>query len=350
MTLSIVIPCLNERKTILAVLKDAQENAKVILGKSFEIIVADNGSTDGSKNIIKKFGLAKVVDVSVKGYGAALHYGIQKTKGKYVIFADADGSYPFSNLSLFMKIIKKNPDMVLGTRLGGKIEKGAMPFLNRYFGTPILTYLIKILYKINTTDCNSGMRMIKKSFYETLNMRNSGMEWASELLLKTAIKNGKYLEVPILFKKDLRSKAPHLSRWSDGWRHLKAIVLLKPRALLFATLVLFVFSIFVYSINFALTILFITISFVLTLSYLTLMLLKFVIDKKASLISRFLVSFSIVPYVVILLLILFLTIFFLPDSRMGTKLFLSGIMGIVSIWIFFIETIKTHLINRLENL
>jgi glycosyltransferase involved in cell wall biosynthesis len=217
LTVSLVIPCLNEAQTLRECILDAKKYGNKFFRNAYEILVSDNGSTDGSLKIAKKEGI-RIIKVPVRGYGAALHWGILNSKSTYSLIADADLSYPFSNLKMFKKMIIKKPDLVLGSRLKGKIEKGAMPFLHRYFGTPVLTALIRIIYGIKTTDCNSGMRLIKNNFYKNLNMRNSGMEWASELLLKTALKKGKYLEVKIDFKKDKRVRRPHLDTWADGWR------------------------------------------------------------------------------------------------------------------------------------
>lgn len=349
MLASIVIPCLNERKTIVDVLKDAHRNARQVFGKDFEIIVADNGSTDGTLKQVKKFAKARVINVPLRGYGAALHWGITNAKGKYVIFADADQSYPFLNLEKFSKLLNKNPDLILGSRLKGQIESGAMPFTHRFLGTPVLTALIRWIYHIPTSDCNSGMRMVKKSFYNSLHMRNSGMEWASELLLKTALKNGKYLEVPIEFKKDKRNKPPHLSSWADGWRHLKAIVLLKPKIILIVALVATLISFFVYQYNFGLTILLITLGLVLGLSYGVLSLISLAVENKSDIIAKTLVQFKLVPITFLFLLLCTIFVVFLPNKHLGTRLLLCGVIGIVTMWIFFVETIKTHLINRLTS-
>lgn len=348
-TISFVIPCLNERDTITKVVSDARNNARLYFPKNFEIIVADNGSTDGTLDILKKIKGISIVNVPIKGYGAALHWGIMKAKGRYVIFADSDLSYPFSNLSRFKKTISKNPDLVLGTRLKGSIQKAAMPPLNRYLGTPILTFLIHLLYGIPTTDCNSGMRMVKKSFYKKLNMRNSGMEWASELLCKTALKKGRYLEVPIHFVKDKRGKSPHLSRWADGWRHLKAIILLKPQSLYPFLIIFPALSVFFYKTSFGLTFLFLDLSVVLFLSLLTLSLLATVIEGQPNKVSKFLMEFKLVPITAIFTVVVGLVIISIPDTRLGTKLFLVSVLGIIFMWIFLVETIKTHLANRLPD-
>lgn len=348
--LSIVIPCLNEEKTIYAVVMDARSNAKKIKDLRFEIIVADNGSTDRTLKILKKIRFVKVIHVPIRGYGAALHWGITKSKGKYVLFADADLSYPFENLKVLYPKLKEEPDLLLGSRIKGYIEPNAMPFLNRYLGTPILTTLIRLIYRLPTSDCNSGMRIVKKKFYEELNMRNNGMEWASELLLKIALHGGKYMEAPIRFKKDARGKSPHLSRWSDGWRHLKAIILMKPLTLVFVLYLFILLFGLSLQFSFALAFLFYCLSIVIFLSLLTLKLLSFSIERIENPVSRFLVKFPLVLWSLIFTIIMIVIILYLPQVRLGTKMFLISTMSLIYIWLFLVETIKTHLINRLPDL
>lgn len=346
---SIVIPCLNEKRTIGWVIKDALRFGDKYLKERYEVIIADNGSTDGTTKSINKFKRVRLVNVPVRGYGAALHYGVLSAKGEYVLFGDADCSYPFSNLPRFIEALEDSPDMVLGSRLLGTIQKGAMPLLNRYFGTPLLTVLIRFLYKIPTTDCNSGMRVIKRSFYKTLNIRNSGMEWASEVLLKTALHRGKYLEVPIRFLKDKRDRPPHMSRWSDGWRHLKAIIMLKPQSLYPLMIIFPVFSYISYSYSFSLTFLFLSLTYLLFLGIASMELLKFGIEKqiKNTRLISFLLQFRLVPITMFFSLATGVLVLLLPDDHLGTKLFFVNIVVLTHLWLFFIETIKTHLINRL---
>lgn len=347
--MTLLIPCLNERETILESINDAKKQGHKYFPGRVEIVVADNGSTDGTLEILKKIKGIRIIHVPVKGYGAALHWGIMNAKSAYILFADADLSYPFSNIGKFKAKIKQDPDLVLGSRFKGRIKKGAMPFLHRYFGTPLLTFLIRLIYGIPTTDCNSGMRMLKKSFYKKLNMRNSGMEWASELLLKTAIDGGKYIEVPIIYQKDRRSGKPNLSTWADGWRHVKSIFLIKPQSLLPFLVLFLIGAISFYNISFALTFMFLDLMVVLTLSLLTVALLGAVIDKKPNYISVFLTRFLLVPFVIVLSLIICVLILLIPDLHLGTKLFLVSILGIIFMWLFLIETIKTHLVNRLPD-
>lgn len=220
---SIVIPCLNERETIALCIEEAFRGL-LVAGVKGEVIVADNGSIDGSQEIAEQHG-ARVVLIKEKGYGAALDGGINAASGEIIVFGDADMSYPFDEVGqILTPLLEGSYEFVVGSRLAGNIQKGAMPFLNRHLGTPVLTYLIRLIYRIEITDCNSGMRAFFKNIYPKLNLRCSGMEYASEMLIQVARKNIPYAEVPITFRKDLRSRPPHLKRWRDGWRHLRFIL------------------------------------------------------------------------------------------------------------------------------
>ncbi len=220
---TVVIPCLNEEQTLGAVVSEALRGLKGVPVPS-EVIVADNGSTDRSRQIAEELG-ARVVSVPQRGYGAALDAGIRAARYEWAIYGDADGSYPFSELAAVVEpLAASEADLVLGSRLGGTIEAGAMPFLNRWLGTPVLSFLIRWLFGAPVSDCNSGMRAIRVSVYEGLEVRSPGMEFASELLIRAFERKVRYAEVPISFRKDLRNKPPHLKRWRDGWRHLRFIL------------------------------------------------------------------------------------------------------------------------------
>ncbi len=221
--LTTVIPCLNERNTIGRCIADIRRvyEARSISG---EIIVSDNGSTDGSQDIAESLG-ARVIAVTERGYGVALDEGIREATGDIVAFADADLSYNFSDLPrLVQPIIDDQADFVLGSRYLGEIEKNAMPVMNRYIGTPILSFLIRELFSVPTSDCNSGMRAIRRSCYSSMGLRSQGMEFASEMLVKISGKNIRYAEVPISFSKDKRGRRSHLRPLRDGCRHLRVIM------------------------------------------------------------------------------------------------------------------------------
>lgn len=239
MDFSFVFPCLNEEETIghcITALRDSLKNASL----EYEIIVADNGSTDKSAEIARALG-ALVIPVLEKGYGAAIKGGFSVAKGKYVIFADADGSYRLEDtLELYEAAVKGDADMTIASRLNGTIEEGAMPFLHRYLGTPVLTLLINIFFGGKLSDCNSGFRCVRKASYVKWDIRANGMEFASELLIK-ALKNKSAIEeIKSGLRKDLRSRPPHLKTWRDGMRHLLFILSEKPQIMEYPGLFLIV--------------------------------------------------------------------------------------------------------------
>ncbi|HBA84291.1 MAG TPA: dolichol-P-glucose synthetase [Verrucomicrobia bacterium] len=224
--LSLVIPCLNEEKTLAAALKTARE-AIAASGLEGEILVADNGSTDGSRALAEACG-ARVAAVRNRGYGFALAAGIQAAQGRYLVMGDADATYDFREAVPFVEELRKGADLVVGSRLRGRIEKGAMPFLHRYLGTPVLTTLINLFFGTKLSDCNGGLRAFTRSAYERMKIVSGGMEFASEMLIKSALAGLKIVEIPCSLLRDTRDKPPHLKTWRDGWRHLRFILLFAP--------------------------------------------------------------------------------------------------------------------------
>jgi len=225
--LSVVLPCLNEAATLEVCI----QKAKAAIERdalSAEILVADNGSTDGSREIARRAG-ATVVEVPTRGYGSALLAGIAAARGKYVIMADSDDSYDLSQVGAFLRKLREGNDLVMGNRFKGNIAAGAMPFLHRYLGTPVLTLLARIFFRTPCGDVNCGMRGFRKEAIESLGLRSLGMEFASEMLVKSSIFGLHIAEIPTDLSPDGRDKPPHLRTWRDGWRHLRFMLLYSPR-------------------------------------------------------------------------------------------------------------------------
>ena len=220
------MPCLNEEETIgncidkaLKFLKEHQIDGEIIIG--------DNGSTDNSIKIAQGKG-AGVVHVPVKGYGAAIFYAAQEAQGSYIIMGDSDDSYDFGNLMPFILKLREGYDLVMGNRFKGSIAKGAMPWKNRYIGNPVLTFIGKTLFKTDVNDFHCGLRGFSKEAFVKMDLRTTGMEFASEMVIKASLFKLKVTEVPITLSKDGRSRPPHLKPWRDGWRHLRFLLLYSP--------------------------------------------------------------------------------------------------------------------------
>jgi glycosyltransferase involved in cell wall biosynthesis len=229
MDLTFVFPCLNESRTIALCIDAVRKSLEVDPSLKYEIVVADNGSTDDSRQIATDRG-ARVVPVPERGYGAALRGGITAAEGKYVMFADADGTYFYENsLELYQTTSKADADMGIASRMKGVIEPGAMPTLHRILGTPVLTGLINLLFKGKLSDCNSGFRCLKKTAYQTWDIRASGMEFASELLIKALKKKASTVEIVSGLRPPPVERTPHLRTWRDGMRHLLFILSERPR-------------------------------------------------------------------------------------------------------------------------
>ena len=242
---SIVMPCLNESETLAICIEKANQffRTNAING---EVIIADNGSSDGSQEIALNHG-AKVISIANKGYGNALKGGIENASGKYIIMGDADDSYDFSNLTPFIEKLRDGADLVIGNRFKGGIKKGAMPFLHKYLGNPVLSYLGRLFFNSSIGDFHCGLRGFSKEAYLKMNLATSGMEFASEMIVKSHLLNLKIVEVPTILHKDGRSRKPHLNTWSDGWRHLRFLLLYSPKWLfLFPGIIMMVLG-FIFS-------------------------------------------------------------------------------------------------------
>lgn len=225
--LSVVMPCLNEAETLEACIRKAQ-HALDRAGIVGEVIVADNGSTDGSVEIAERLG-ARVVRVPAKGYGSALMGGIAAASGKYVVMGDADDSYDFGHIPRFVEKLRAGSDLVMGNRFRGGIEPGAMPFLHRYLGNPVLSGLGRIFFKSPFGDFHCGLRAFSKATYARLGLHTTGMEFASEMVVKATLLKLQVAEVPTTLSQDGRTRASHLRTWRDGWRHLRFLLLYSPR-------------------------------------------------------------------------------------------------------------------------
>ena len=240
--LTILMPCLNEAETLERCILKAQRALKD-LGLRGEVLIADNGSTDSSVDIAERNG-ARVVPIAEKGYGSALRGGIESARGKWVIMGDADDSYDFSRLAPFMEKLREGFDLVMGCRMprgGGTIMPGAMPWKHRWIGNPVLSLIGRIFFRCPAQDFHCGLRGFDKQACERMNLQTTGMEFASEMVIKATLHGLKISEVPITLHKDGRSRPPHLRSWRDGWRHLRFMLLFSPRWLfLFPGLLLMV--------------------------------------------------------------------------------------------------------------
>jgi glycosyltransferase involved in cell wall biosynthesis len=225
--LSILMPCLNEAETLATCIRKAQQSLRD-LNVCGEVIIADNGSSDGSPEIAAQLG-ARVVHVAEKGYGSALLGGIKAARGKYVIMGDADDSYDFTNLGPFLEQLRAGYELVMGNRFRGGIEPSAMPPLHRYLGNPVLTGIGRLFFRSPCGDFHCGLRGFSKAAIQNLDLRTTGMEFASETVVKASLHNLRITEVPTKLSVDGRSRPPHLRSWRDGWRHLRFLLMYSPR-------------------------------------------------------------------------------------------------------------------------
>jgi len=225
--LSVVMPCLNEVETLATCVHKAQR-AIDKLGLAAEIIVADNGSSDGSQMVARELGV-RVVDIPRKGYGSALIGGIDAARGRFVIMGDADDSYDFGAIGLLLDRLREGYDLVMGNRFAGGIHEGAMVWSHRWVGNPALTFISRMFFRTPVGDMHCGLRGFRKDAYEKLRLRATGMEFASEMVIKASLRRMKITEVPVTLSPDGRSRPPHLRTWRDGWRHLRFMLLFSPR-------------------------------------------------------------------------------------------------------------------------
>lgn len=230
MELTILMPCLNEAETVATCVRKARRFLER-MGIDGEVLVADNGSTDGSRELAVGAG-ARVVPVARKGYGSALIGGINAACGQFVVMADADDSYDFAQLDAFVDSLRAGNTMVIGHRFRGGIRRGAMPLLHRYLGNPVLSFAGRVLFSSRIGDFHCGLRGVDRAAALQLGLHSPGMEFASEMIVKATLAGWRIAEVPTVLSPDGRSRPPHLRSWSDGWRHLRFLLMMSPRWLM----------------------------------------------------------------------------------------------------------------------
>ena len=233
--ITIVMPCLNEARSVGPCIATAQRALGRLWqshGLTGDIVVADNGSTDGSQIVADRLG-ARVIAVTRRGYGAALLGGFAAARGRYLVMGDADGSYDFNDVVPMVEALAAGADLCMGSRFIGGIKPGAMPWKNRYLGNPVLTAVLNFLFRAGVGDAHCGLRALTARCFERLRLSGSGMEFASEMVIKAALLGEKIVETPVTLYPDLRDRPPHLRPWRDGWRHLRYLLMLSP-AWLFA--------------------------------------------------------------------------------------------------------------------
>jgi glycosyltransferase involved in cell wall biosynthesis len=221
------MPCLNEEETLGACISKAFHSINSH-NLSAEVLIADNGSTDNSLKIAELLG-ARTISISEKGYGNVLRTGIEESNGKYIIIGDSDDSYDFGDILPFISKLREGNDLVMGNRFKGGIENNAMPFLHRYLGNPVLSYLGRLFFKIPIRDFHCGLRGVNKEAMLSIGLCSTGMEFASEMVVKSYLNNLVIAEVPTKLYPDGRSRPPHLNTWRDGWRHLRFLLLFSPK-------------------------------------------------------------------------------------------------------------------------
>ncbi|HVE74793.1 MAG TPA: glycosyltransferase family 2 protein [Mycobacteriales bacterium] len=224
---TVLLPCLDEARTVATCVRKAHACLQA-MNVAHEVLVADNGSSDGSREIAQAAG-ARVVEVPRRGYGAALRAGIQSAQGRYVVMADADDSYALERIEPFVTALRNGSDLVMGNRFAGGVAPGAMPALHRYLGNPVLSFLGRRFFRIPIRDFHCGLRAFDRDKALAVDLRSDGMEFASELVVKFALSGHRISEVPTTLRIDGRDRKPHLRSWRDGWRHLRFLLLFSPR-------------------------------------------------------------------------------------------------------------------------
>jgi hypothetical protein len=229
---SFVLPCLNEARTLEACIREVQACIHEH-GLDAEIVVADNGSSDGSQAIAEAAG-AHVVNATQRGYGAALMAGFDAARGDYLVMGDSDLSYDFRETPRLLAKLREGADLAMGSRFRGRIEPGAMPFLHRYLGNPVLSWIGRRFFRVAISDFHCGLRALTRRAYQEMGLRTTGMEFASEMVVKASVKKMRVAEAPVTLRPDGRGRPPHLRTWRDGWRHLRFLLTLSPRWTLMA--------------------------------------------------------------------------------------------------------------------
>jgi len=225
--ISVVMPCLNEERTLGICIAKARSSLQA-MGASAEIVVADNGSTDASIRIAEEGG-ARVVRVAQRGYGSALQAGIEAARGSFVVMGDSDDSYDFAGIAPFIAKLRAGADLVMGNRFAGGIAPGAMPWLHRYVGNPVLSGIMNLLFQTPVRDAHCGLRAFRRGAYAAWGLSTTGMEFASEMVVRACLLGHEVTEVPTTLKKDGRDRPPHIRSFQDGWRHLRFLLLASPR-------------------------------------------------------------------------------------------------------------------------
>jgi len=229
---SFVLPCLNEARTLEACIREVQACIREH-GLDAEIVVADNGSSDGSQAIAEAAG-ARVVHATQRGYGAALMAGFDAARGDYLVMGDSDLSYDFREAPRLLAKLRDGADLAMGSRFRCRIEPGAMPFLHRYLGNPMLSFVGRRFFRVPISDFHCGLRALTKRAYQAMELRTTGMEFASEMVVKAGVRKLRVAEAPVTLRPDGRGRPPHLRTWRDGWRHLRFLLTLSPRWTLMA--------------------------------------------------------------------------------------------------------------------